>query len=128
MPRSEAQVLRAVSTCNDKVRKLTAQLEAAWLERRDLYAEARGLTPPIPHARIAAAAGTTEAAVMQVVVKAHEAELTAIVTDRLDGAVTPKELRAAVKALVAVAGTHQAAIDQARTASVKRLRQMATAP
>ena len=122
MPRTEAQVLKAVATTNDRIRKLTAQLEAAWLERRDLYAEARSHTPPIPHRRIAEAAGTTEAAVMQVVVKGHEAALTDVVSGRLNGDVTPKELRQAVKSLVAAHGTTEAATDAARTIPIKQLR------
>lgn len=125
MARTETQVLKAVTSVNTKIRKLTGQLEAAWLERRDLYAEARTLTPPVPHAKVAAAAGTTEAAVMQVIAKAHEAELTTIVSDRLNGdhgTVTAKELRTAVKTLVAQHGSHEAAMQAARTANVRTLR------
>lgn len=122
MARSEAQVLRAVTKVNDKVRTLTAALETTWRERRDLYAEARTLDPPIPHRRIADAAGTTEAAVMQVVAKAHEAELTAILSDRLNGDANAKQLRTGVKNLVATHGTHEAAVTAARSMPLRQLR------
>jgi hypothetical protein len=123
MARNETQVLKSVTAVNRKVRDLTVKLEAAWRERRDLYAEARALSPPIPHARIAAAAGTTEAAVMQVVAKGQEAALTAVIAERLNGdEPTPKELRTAVKALVADHGTHEAALSAARTMPLKKLR------
>lgn len=115
-------MLKAVTSVNARIRKLTGQLEAAWMERRNLYAEARTLTPPVPHAKVAAAAGTTEAAVMQVIAKAHEAELTAIITGRLNGDTTPAELRTAVKNLVALHGSHEAAVDAAHNVTVKALR------
>jgi hypothetical protein len=124
MPRSEPQVLKAVTNVNERIRTLTEKLEAAWVERRDLYAEARSHTPPIPHARIAAAAGTTEAAVMQVVAKGNDAALAAVITERIPDA-TPAMVRAAIKHLSNGSSTADA-LTLARTMPMRKLRAATT--
>lgn len=70
-PRSHAAILRDVGRANDRIRKANAVLDAALGARRALYLEARHRNDPVPFRRIAEAAGTTEAAVMQVVKKAE---------------------------------------------------------
>lgn len=76
--RTHVAILRDVERLNARIRKATEQMNVALGLRRDLYLEARNREDPVPFSHIAAAAGTTEAAVMQVVKKAQlQQEVTA---------------------------------------------------
>lgn len=72
-PRKHATIISDVSRTNDRIRRATATLNELLDRRRDLYVEARDREDPVPFKQLAEAAGTTEAAVMQVVKKGRAA-------------------------------------------------------
>lgn len=71
--RTHPTILRDVATVNNRIRQQTERLNALLDTRRKLYVEARDRPDPVTFAKLAAAAGTTEAAVMQVVNKGRAA-------------------------------------------------------
>lgn len=72
--RSHAAILNDVARTNDRIRAITERLNVALAHRRDVYAEARDRDDPVSYGKLAAAAGTTEGAVMQVYKKGHRAD------------------------------------------------------
>lgn len=72
-PRSHAVLLRDTERLNERIRRAQISLDLLHAARRSLYLEARERPDPVPFAKIAAAAHTTEAAVMQVVKKGRAA-------------------------------------------------------
>lgn len=67
--RTHTAILTDVTRANARIRAQTARLNVLLDHRRRVYVEAREREDPVPFAKLAAAAGTTEAAVMQVVKK-----------------------------------------------------------
>ena len=118
--RSEAALLKAAATVNAKIRTATEKLNALHSERRDLYLEARSVSPPVQFRKLAAAAETTEAAVMQVVSKGQLAAVLAPLCERAPSA-TDKQLRAAAEHLLRTQPTLADAIKTAGTLSVKAI-------
>lgn len=71
--RTHAAILADVARANDRIRQQTVRLNALLDHRRAVYVEARDRDDPVPFSRLAEAAGTTEAAVMQVAKKGRNA-------------------------------------------------------
>lgn len=71
--RAHATIIREVQLTNERIRAQSARLDRLLVARRSLYVEARDRDDPVPFAALAGAAGTTEAAVMQVVKKGRAA-------------------------------------------------------
>lgn len=122
--RSETSMLRQVASINDQIRTVGARLEALQTRRRDLYVRARSSEPPVPYLKLAAAAATTEAAVMQVVNKGFDAAVGEVVTERL-GELEHAQMRKLTRALIKRHPRLPEAIEAARTLPLKELRQLA---
>lgn len=78
-----SELLDEIKGVNRRLRNAEARMNDLLARRRELYVEARHADEPIPYPQLAAASGTTDAAVMQVVVKAERAEVAAWVGERL---------------------------------------------
>lgn len=122
--RSDAAVLRAVTVTNNNIRAAAGKLDALHIRRRDLYLAARTSTPPVPYKQLAEAAGTTEAAVMQVVAKGMEAAVADAVTERITD-LGPGPLRKLTKALIKQHPDLTDTLNAARTTPIKDLRRIA---